>query len=42
MGIEEFDDDDEWIAIEGEVITGQSQLEIMNVMLAPMTSTSSG
>jgi len=33
MGIDELDDDDEWIAFEGEVPTGQSQLEIMNVML---------
>ena len=33
MDIDEFDADDEWITCEGEMPTGQSQLEIMNVML---------
>jgi hypothetical protein len=33
MDIDELDDDDEWIAFEGDGPSGQSQFEIMNVML---------
>ena len=33
MDIDELDDDDEWIAFEGDGPSGQTQLEIMNVML---------
>jgi patatin-like phospholipase/acyl hydrolase len=33
MDIDELDDDDEWIAFEGDGPNGQTQLEIMNVML---------
>jgi len=33
MEIDDLDDDDEWIAYEGDGPSGQSQLEMMNAML---------
>ena len=33
VDIDDLDDDDEWIAYEGEGPSGQSQLEMMNMML---------
>jgi hypothetical protein len=33
MDIDDLDDDDDWIAYEGDVPSGQSQLEMMNIML---------
>jgi transposase len=33
MDIDELDDDDEWIAVEDEIPRGQSQLEMLNLML---------
>ena len=33
MDIDDLDDDDEWIAYEGDGPSGQSQLEMMNMML---------